>query len=134
MAKTAPLSAEMIAFFRVAPEVIPDWPREVTVHGFGHLVFKDIAQSDWKEHEDRMVTHWDWWKWHQKFSETSARFECAIRLRGILMGLILGVHKSEATPPRLEIWYLEGRPGFHALKGQMLVLLMDLAYYYAVTI
>ena len=126
-----PLCGEMIAFYRTAPNAVPQWVPGLTIHGFSAGVFNDI-QKQWVGHEDRIL-QWDWWHWHKGFGDSPHRFEIAIRLDGLLVGMVLGVFRPADgdAGARLEIWYLEGKPGEHNLKGSMLGIILELSYYYA---
>jgi hypothetical protein len=129
--RTVILPAEMRAFYAAVQKSQPRWLRGTELAGFGASVFQEIKRT-WVPHPDRKL-HWDWWVWHGNFARSPDRFEAVVRLDGTLLGLILGEHRAATIGEgaRLEVAYLEGKPGDHPLKGQMLPLLLDIAYYYA---
>lgn len=130
---TVPLPQEMLAYYRMAPSVIPNWNQEITLHGFAHAVFLDI-EKHWRGHPDRKL-QWDWVNWHAQYAKESERFEAAIRHNSALAGLVLGVFKTPTAdePARLDIGFLEGRPGEHPLKGKIAPIILDIAYFYAIS-
>lgn len=125
----------MAAFYEAAEETLPHWMPGMRLTGISSGVLQTVARSDWRDHAEREVKHWDWWKWHSYFREDSGRFECALHYNSLLVGLVLGTcsRASADEPPKVEVWYLEGRPGNHPLKGLVAFFLTECAYYFGIT-
>jgi hypothetical protein len=107
------------------------WPA-VTLKLIGQNAFDQVEQIWTKDPLRRL--QWDWPQWCKPFKYSPHRVEVSVWLDTQLAGLILGRHCPDPTPPRVELHYIERRPGPCPLKGQFVDLAIDIGRAYGLIV
>jgi hypothetical protein len=133
--KSAPLNDRLSVLLEEFPksEAGKTYPNLV-LRDFGSNPFREV-EKDWAPSAHRKL-QWDWTNWYQGFRRSPNRIEVAAYVGEALRGLFLGtvVQPKDGTALRVQIHYIEGCPGPHELKGQVIALMLDLAEAYALVI